>query len=84
MKWVVNVMLTLTNSMQLSISRVAATFAATQGPPKMLLNPNVHYRIHNSPPPVTMLNQINPDHTIPYHPIHQPMSSRIPHYTYIS
>jgi hypothetical protein len=38
-------------------------FAASQEIPHILLNPKVHYRIHNWSLPVSILSQLNPVHT---------------------
>ena len=45
-----------------SSSWEANRFSASQEIPHILLNPNVHYCIQNSPPPVPILSQINPFH----------------------
>ena len=59
-------------------------FAASQEIPRILCNPNVHYRTHKRPPPVSILGQPNPvyiptSHLLEIHPnIIHPSTPRSP------
>ena len=52
----------LTYSTEHSPSWEANRFSVSQEIPRILRNPEVHYRAYNSPPPVPILSQINPVH----------------------
>ena len=77
----------LTYSMVQSPSWGANWFEASQEIPRISLYPNVHYRTHKRPPPVSILGQPNPvhistSHLLDIHPnIIHPSTPRSPHWS---
>ena len=57
----------LTYSMEQSPSWEANRFATSQEIPRILWSPKVHYRTHKCPPPLTILSQLHPVTTNPFH-----------------
>jgi len=53
----------LTYSMEHTPSREANWFSASHEIPHILWNPNIHYRSHKCPLPVSILSQLDPVHT---------------------
>jgi hypothetical protein len=51
--------------MEQTSSWVANSNSASQEIPCLLWNPKVHYRVHNSPPLIPVLDQMHPVHTFP-------------------
>ena len=78
----------LTYSMVQSPSLEANWFAASQEIPHISRNPKVHYRTHKRPPPVSILDQPNPDriptsHLLEFHPnIIHPSTPRSPQWSF--
>jgi len=57
----------ITYSMEQIPSSDANRFSSNQEIPHISRNPKVHYRSHKCPPPVPILNQIDPVHNLTSH-----------------
>jgi hypothetical protein len=68
----------LTHSMEQSLSREAKRFSASQEISRILRNPNVHYRFHNSLPSVPILSHIDPVHAHTSHFLQNHLNITLP------
>jgi hypothetical protein len=57
----------MTNYRERSPYREVVSLSAIQEYPKHFMEPEVHYRVHNSRPLVPILNQMIPVHALPSH-----------------
>jgi len=76
----------ITYSKVQSPSWEANWFTASQEIPRISRNPNVHYRTHKRPPPVSILRQPNPvhiptSHLLKIHPNIHPSTPRSPQWS---
>jgi len=65
--WPVGITYLHTDSVEQSPSWETKRFSSSQEIPCILWNPKVHYRFYKCPPPVPILNQLDPVHTPTFH-----------------